>query len=84
VETPARRCKQGAIAKDLVVINLGEISLGEKSLGEIDLGEINVVEINLGEINLGDNRHGRLECKIMPLGEVSLQETTATTLAAMP
>ena len=74
VETEARRCKQGAIAKDLVVINLGEISLGEKSMGEIDLGEI----------NLGDNRRGRFECKIMLLGEVSLQETTATTLAAMP
>ena len=84
VETPARRCKQGAIAKDLVVINLGEISLGEKSLGEIDLGEINVGEINLGEINLGDNRNGSLECKIMFLGEVSPQETTATTLEAMP
>ena len=53
-------------------------------LGEISLGEIVLGKIVLGEIKLGDNRHGRLECKIMPLGEVSLQETTATTLAAMP
>ena len=55
------------------------INLGEMSLGEIVLGKI-----VLGEINLGENRRGRLECKIMLLGEVSLQETTATTLAAMP
>ena len=82
--TAVLRSSQGAIAIDLDENSLGEISLGEKSLGEIDLGEINVGEINLGEINLGDNRHGRLECKIMLLGEVSPQETTATTLEAMP
>ncbi len=49
----------------------------------MNLGEISLGDINLGEISLGDNRHGRLECKIMPLLEVSLQETTATLLAAI-
>ena len=53
-------------------------------LGEISLGEIVLGKIVLGEIKLGDNRHGRLECKIMFLGEVRPQETTATTLEAMP
>ena len=52
------------------------IDLGEISLGEIVLGEI--------KISLDDNRHGRLEPKRTSLGEVSLQETTAITLAAMP
>ena len=50
----------------------------------IDLGEISLGEISLDKSVLGENSRVCLESKIMPLGEVSLQETTATTLAAMP
>ena len=64
---------QGTTATDLGEISLGEIKIG---LGGSSLGDI--------KINLGDNSRVCLESKIMPLGEVSLQETTATTLAAMP
>jgi hypothetical protein len=53
-------------------------------LDEINLGEISLGEISLDETVLGESSRVCLESKILPLGEVSLPETTATTLAAMP
>ena len=71
--------RETAATQGTTATDLGEISLGEISLGEIALGRI-----SLGETVLGKNSRVCLETKIMPLGEVSLQDTTATTLAAMP
>ena len=75
---------QGTSATDLEGIRLGELALGKINLEEIVLGEINLDEISLDKIVLGESSRVRLESKIQPLGEVSLPETTATTLAAMP
>ena len=71
---PETAATQGTTANGLGEINLGEIALGTISLGEL----------SLGEIVLGENSRVCLESKILPLGEVSLPETTATILAAMP
>ena len=69
---PETAATRGTTATDLGEISLGEIKIG---LGGSSLGDI--------KIDQGDNSRACLESKIMPLGEVSLQETTATTLAAM-
>ena len=81
---PETAATQGTTATDLGDISLGEISLGEIALGMISLGEIALGRISLGESVLGEDSRVCLQTKLMPLGEVSLQETTATTLAAMP
>ena len=65
--------RETAATQGTTATDLGEISLGEIKIG---LGDI--------KINLGDNSRVCLESKMLPLGEVSLPETTATTLAAMP